>query len=89
MFAWILYRFVSTSLPRGPWKHSIEAVVLAFRWGRITVAGQRRTLTGFAFKPSHPGESASIIEYALFKVVFNYIILSRVWEWNVSRQLVG
>jgi hypothetical protein len=25
---------------------------------RITVAGQRRTFTGFAFKPSHPGGRA-------------------------------
>jgi len=33
-----------------------EVVGLAFRFERITVAGQHRTLTGFVFTPSHPGE---------------------------------
>ena len=33
-----------------------EVVVLAFRFVRITVAGQHRTFTGFVFMPSHPGE---------------------------------
>jgi hypothetical protein len=32
-----------------------EVVGLAFRLGRITVARQRRTFTGFAMMPSHPG----------------------------------
>ena len=34
---------------------SIEEVVLAYHIVRHTVAGQRRTLTGFAFTPWHPG----------------------------------
>ena len=34
----------------------IKVVVLTLRTLRITVAGQCRTLTGFAIKPSHPGE---------------------------------
>ncbi len=33
-----------------------EGIDLAFRGQRITVAGQRRTCTGFVIEPSHPGE---------------------------------
>ena len=47
---------VSVSLPRGNRKSGDEAVELALWMIQITVARQRRTLTGFAIKPSHPGE---------------------------------
>ena len=35
-----------------------EVGCLASQWDWVTVAGQRRTCTGFAFQPSHPGVGA-------------------------------
>jgi hypothetical protein len=49
---------VSVSLPRGNRKSGNEVVELALWEIQITVARQRRTFTGFAIKPSHPGERA-------------------------------
>jgi hypothetical protein len=44
-----------TSLPRGMWVQRLRQStwLTTKRW--ITVAGQHRTHTGFAFMPSHPG----------------------------------
>ena len=45
----------STSLPRGMWVQRFRQSTWLSANLRITVAGQRRTHTGFAFMPSHPG----------------------------------
>jgi len=47
---------VPTPVPRGMTEHRLRrSTWLSGRRGQITVAGQRRTLTGFAVKRSHPG----------------------------------
>lgn len=63
------------SFPRDPGENTIQAGDLALQLSVsicldscITVAGQHRTSTGFAFMPSHPGERH------LNSNIFNYFM---------------
>jgi hypothetical protein len=62
---------VPTPIPRRVTEHRLRrARWLSGRRGQITVAGQRRTLTGFAIMRSHPGGSAP----GLYVFILLYIV---------------
>ena len=77
---------VPTPVPREVTEHRFRrASWLSGRRGQITVAGQRRTLTGFAIMRPHPGGSAP----GLYVFIFLYIVYTKTMlAANVMKQLL-
>ncbi len=52
----------------------------------LTVAGQRRTCTGFAFEPSHPGVKAPKKHYSIELILVNQFMIVKDFHGMVENK---